>query len=268
MSAQFLPKDYISPRLNGSYTKLANGVNKIRILSSPIVGWEDWIDQKPVRFRMDAKPKSWHDIEKPGRHFWSMIIWNYQDEVIQVLHLTQGSIRKAIEALSNDSDWGPPFFYDIKITREGEGLKTKYTVNPLPHKDLDSNIKDMFKASPCYLDALYYGQDPFGTWDTYTEGVFTKEDSNSTGKPDSSKFTSKIKSYDESHTQCTQEEVDDFINAWSLSFGEDVVRAYIEKRSKHFDVDPKETVSLLMNNQEEFEKELKVWAAKQQKAKK
>ena len=265
MITQFLPTDYMAPRLNESYTKLANGVNKIRILSCPIVGWEDWIDQKPVRYRMDDKPKNWNDIKNPGKHFWSMLIWNYQEEVIQILHITQVTIRKAIEDLSNDSDWGAPFFYDIKITREGVLKQTEYAVNPLPHKDLDKHVEEVFKATPCFLEALFLGEDPFGTWETYTEGVFTKDESKSSEKPEDSKFTSKIKSYDDIQNKCTEGEMSAFIDSWSLSFDEELIREYIEKRSKHFDVDPEQTVFLLMNNQDEFEKELKVWSKKNKK---
>lgn len=175
MNTQFLPKDYVAPRTNGSYTKLTNGTNKIRILSSPILGWEEWIDNKPVRYRMDEKPTSWNDPASPGRHFWSLIVWNYEEERIQILHITQGSIRKAIEDISADKDWGVPFYYDLKITREGEGLKTKYTVKPLPHKELDPKIEEAFNDNKCNLDMLFDGKDPFDVQSSYTEGVFTKD---------------------------------------------------------------------------------------------
>lgn len=258
MSAQFLPTDYIAPRSNGSYTKLNNGVNKIRILSSPVLGWEDWIDNKPVRYRMDEKPSTWHDAARSGKHFWALLVWNYQEERIQIFHITQGSIRKAIEELSRDSDWGAPFFYDIKITREGEGLKTKYTVNPLPHKVIESHIQEVFDNSRCNLDAIFEGQDPFGLWESYTDGVFSQEQVN---KQDDSKFTSNIQS-DLLGRKCNQDEMDAFIDSWSQKYDKKLLETYIEKRSTHFKVDVKETVFLLMNDQKEFEKEFKNWSKK------
>jgi len=256
MTAQFLPETYVAPRSNGSYTKLNNGTNKIRILSAPVLGWEDWVDNSPIRYKMDEKPSTWYDASRPGKHFWSMIIWNYQEERIQIFHVTQGSIRKYIEDLSKDSDWGAPFFYDIKITREGEGLKTKYTVNPLPHKNIDPIIEKAFKDNPCNLEALFDSADPFGLWETYTEGVF----SNST----KTSFTSEAKINNKN--VCSDDEYDAFIDTWSLSYDEKLIEHYIRERSKHFNVDPKETVFLLMSDSNEFEKEFKNWSSKQKVA--
>lgn len=258
MQAHFLPQDYIAPRSNGSYAKLMNGVNKLRILTAPILGWEDWIDNKPVRYRMDDKPAFWSDPSKPGKHFWTLIVWNYQEDRIQVLQLTQGSIRKAIEELYKDSDWGAPYFYDIKITREGEGLKTKYTVNPLPHKDVEDHVKEAFAQNPCNLEALFSGQDPFELSENYTEGVFSKEEEVESDV----KFTTKIKPKTDIGQQCTQDEMDNFIDAWSHIYDKNLIETYIEKRSSHFGIDTKETVLLLKSDQKEFEKEFKNWSKK------
>ena len=173
----FLPKNYQAPKTSGFYMKLQDGENKIRILSQPVIGWEDWIEKKPVRFKMDEKPKQPFDAKSPVRHFWAFIVWNYAEEQIQVLHVTQATIRSSIEALCKDEDWGDPFFYDIKIIRKGEELKTEYMVNPLPHKSLSENIKAAFEARPCNLEAMFDNADPFSLeWETFTKGVFSKED--------------------------------------------------------------------------------------------
>ncbi len=265
MNSQFLPTDYVAPRSNASYTKLMNGTNKLRILSSPILGWEDWIDNKPVRYRMDDKPSQWHDPSRAGKHFWSMIVWNYQEERIQILNLTQGSIRKALEQLYNESDWGAPFFYDVKITREGEGLKTKYTVNPSPHKKLDPWIRKAFDASPCNLEAIFSSSDPFEACDRYTHGVFSDDEPKKEGTDIA--FASDVKNRDELGQKCTQKEFDSFLDVWATLYDRDLLITYIEKRSTHFEVDPKETVFLLMNDQTYFEMEFKNWAEKYQEKK-
>ncbi len=263
MNAQFLPEDYIAPRSGGGYyTKLNNGVNRIRILSAPVMGWQEWIDNKPVRYRMDEKPVKWHNKTRKGDHFWSFIIWNYQEKMIQVLQITQVSIRKVIESLSKDSTWGSPFFYDITITREGEGKKTTYTIHPLPRKTLDPYIQEAFEENRCNLDALFDSNDPFGLWDSYTDGVFTQEEANCTETSDRSKFISKIKPSDDLGQKCNQSEMDDFMSMWSQSYDKKLLETYIAKRSEHFEVDPRETVFLLMNDQNEFEKEFKNWSKK------
>ena len=170
----FLPDNYQAPKNNNLYTKLQDGENKFRILTQPILGWEDWIDKKPVRFRMEEKPEKPHDIKKPIKHFWSMVVWNYTLERIEIFHITQASIRYSIESLYNDSDWGAPYFYDIKITRKGEGMDTEYIVNPIPHKKLNPAIEAAFKDKPVWLEALFDNSDPFSIISPshITPGVF------------------------------------------------------------------------------------------------
>lgn len=170
----FLPKDYQAPKSSGSYMKIQKGENRIRILSQPVLGWEEWTkDMKPVRYRYEDKPTSSIDPKKPVRHFWSFIVWNYADEQIQILHVTQAMIRTGLETLCKDSDWGAPFTYDIKIFKEGEELKTKYTVNPVSHKPVASHIIQAFNEKPCCLEAILENRDPFsGDHKYYTKGMF------------------------------------------------------------------------------------------------
>ncbi len=169
----FLPEDYQAPKNSNNYMKLQDGDNKIRILTKPILGWEDWIETKPVRYRFDSKPAKSHDPKKPLRHFWAFVVWNYAIERIQILQITQASIRSNIEVLCKDADWGEPYFYDIKINRKGEGKDTEYTVNPAPHKAIDPKVIEQFKENACNLDALFVNGDPFSKeWDIYTQGFF------------------------------------------------------------------------------------------------
>jgi hypothetical protein len=173
----FLPEDYEAPKSGGYYMKIAQGENRIRILSQPILGWEDWIDNKPMRFTYSNKPEKSNDPLKPVRHFWAFIVWNYNAEQIQILQITQSGIRNGIEALCHDTDWGAPYFYDMKIIKEGEDKKTKYKVNPLPHKPVAPHIVEAFNAKPIYLEALFQNEDPFAThWGKKTPGVFSAQD--------------------------------------------------------------------------------------------
>jgi hypothetical protein len=174
---RFLPEDYEAPKTSNNYMKLEEGENRIRILSAPEMGWEDWIENKPRRYEFGDKPIKSYDPKKPVRHFWAFIVWNYNDERIQILHVTQATIRSGIEGLCNDKDWGEPFFYDIKIIKKGEGVDTQYAVNPSPHKPLATAIKQEFMDNRCCLKALFVGSDPFSKeWEgQYTEGIFEQE---------------------------------------------------------------------------------------------
>jgi hypothetical protein len=157
----FLPSDYEAPKTSGYYMKLMDGENRIRILSRSIVGWEDWQDKKPIRFKMNEKPLKPVDPTKAIKHFWSFVVYNYNENEIQILQINQAGIRKAIENLSKDEDWGAPFFYDLKIMKKGEGKETEYAVNPVPHKPVDSAIENAFHNRPINLDALFENVDPF-----------------------------------------------------------------------------------------------------------
>jgi len=157
----FLPKDYESPKSSTGYMKIQDGENRIRILSAAILGWEDWKDKKPIRYRMMNKPDKSIDPEKPLRHFWAMIVWDYSEQKIKILEITQASIRKRIEALSRDSDWGSPYTYDIKIVKTGQKVDTEYTINPVSHKELDPGIKAAFLELPIDLEELFRNGDPY-----------------------------------------------------------------------------------------------------------
>ena len=157
----FLPTDYVAPKGNSNYMKFEKGENKFRILSKPIIGWEDWENKKPLRFRMNEKPDRAIDAQKPIKHFWAFICFNYSKNEIQIMEITQKSIQSAIEQLAKDADWGSPFEYDIKVIKEGDGMDTEYTINPVPHKLVSADILDAFHNKPCNLELLFDGKDPF-----------------------------------------------------------------------------------------------------------
>src|SRR3990167_2497267 len=124
----FLPEKYEVPQKSGNYMKFTEGVNRFRILTSPILGWETWQimndgTRKPVRKPMD-QPFSVDEVEEGDptkiKHFWAMVVYNYEEEKIQILQITQKGVQKSLRALAKDEDWGSPLGYDIVVTREGK----------------------------------------------------------------------------------------------------------------------------------------------------
>lgn len=168
----FLPDSYEPPKSNSAYLRLQDGDNKLRILSRPIIGWEDWNDNHPIRYRMADKPSAPIDEKRPIKHFWAMIVWDYQEARIKIWHVTQASILRSLSQLVQDPDWGSPFAYDIKINKSGKDMRTKYAVNPSPHKPIANEIKEAFEAKPINLDALFDNADPFAVTGTKTPGCF------------------------------------------------------------------------------------------------
>lgn len=171
----FLPKNYEAPKANSGYMRFQKGENKFRILSEPILGWIDWKDNKPIRYRYsDEKPEAFNE-SKPVKHFWAMIVWDYLDARVKILEITQATVRDSLMELIRDKDWGDPYHYDIKVIKSGEEKTTKYSVNPLPHKPVSYQIKDAFKAVPIDLEALFEGADPFQCIPQHaTAGIFEK----------------------------------------------------------------------------------------------
>ncbi len=168
----FLPVGYESPKGNSNYTRIEDGENRIRILSAPIIGWEDWIDKKPKRYRNEDKPSKPHDPEKPIKHFWSFIVWNYRTSKIEIYQCNQGSIRQRLESLSQDRDWGDPYHYDIKIAKSGQMMLTKYELNPCPSKPISDEVKQAFYVTPIDLQELFVGGDPFAATPEYRTKAF------------------------------------------------------------------------------------------------
>jgi len=157
----FLPEGYQVPVSGSNYMKFEEGENVFRVLGSAITGWEDWEDKKPMRFKFDNKPSKSIDPTKPVKHFWAFPVWNYAKSAVQILEITQVGIQNAISGLVNDTDWGDPKEYDIKVTRKGEKLDTEYQVSPRPKKEILAEALEAYKGLSINLEALFTGDDPF-----------------------------------------------------------------------------------------------------------
>ena len=151
----------------GQYTKLEQGKNIIRILSTPLMGWEYWTaDNKPVRSasKFENVPGDARLDDKgtfKQKHFWAMKVYNYQTEQAEIMQITQKGIQNAIVEFSQSPDYGDPREYDITITRKGEGIETEYTVMPSPQKPLKPEVVEADINTPVNLQALLTGKNPF-----------------------------------------------------------------------------------------------------------
>lgn len=165
-----LPNNYELPKSEGgNYTKLKKGTTtKIRILTSPIVGWEYFTNEnKPKRQReaFNGIPSDSKEGRKP-KEFWAFVVWNYEENAIQIMEITQNTIKEKLFNLAKDSDFGDPKAYDIKIARNnGEGIETKYDITALGKAEFSpekANVEEIMKeAKGIRLEALYDGDDPF-----------------------------------------------------------------------------------------------------------
>ena len=160
------------PELPSRYTRFEDGENRLRVLSTAIVGWEYWTDdeeggRKPNRVRtFDELPDEVKEAtgRERAKHFWAFVVYNYNDKALQILELTQRSIMKAFEGLDQSKSWGDVREYDLVVKRTKTGPKDRdveYGVMPEPKKALSKEIKEEFERIAVDLTKLYDGDDPF-----------------------------------------------------------------------------------------------------------
>lgn len=174
-----LPKGYTEPDTS-NYMKFKQGDNKFRALSDKItVGMEFWKATKdgrePVRRRPDEpiSPKEL-EVDKEGqlimpKHFWAFVVWNYNSKKVQILEITQATIRRKLNVLMRNEDWGDLAGYDITVTKEGEGFDTTYETVQSPKIEVDPGIARMAKDMKINVDALFEGKNPFKSEDDVSD---------------------------------------------------------------------------------------------------
>jgi len=158
----FFPEEYEVPS-SSDFMKFEKGENNFRIMSSPVMGWEYWTkEDKPIRSKTEWKvaPADIKLDSKTGKptaikHFWAIVVWNYTAKAVQQLEITQKGIMDAILALAKNPKWGNPKGYDLCVTREGDGLKTKYTVMPSPASELSPEMIAEFESKAIDLNAVF-----------------------------------------------------------------------------------------------------------------
>jgi len=166
-----LPTDYKlqESAWSNNYLRITEDPQEFRILDHPIIGYEyfkvDGDRSVPVRqkepftetpdAREDSKPKE----------FRAFPIWNHTLGKVQIMEITQQSIKKEILKYVQDADnRGDPKKYDLRISRTGKWKETRYSVTALPKSKFESanDEKAAFElAKPINLEALYSGDDPF-----------------------------------------------------------------------------------------------------------
>lgn len=165
-NTDFLPQNYEQPKAGGGYMKFKDGENTFRVLSKPIMGWIDWDNKKPIRTPMDyaredlGKPKP-RDPKNSVKHFWTMAVWNYATKAVEILEIDKAGILTSIGKLARDKEWGSPMGYDLKVTKSGQDMATKYATIPSPPKPVHPKILEDFAKKPIFLNQLWTNGDPF-----------------------------------------------------------------------------------------------------------
>lgn len=164
--SNFLPDNYILPKQEKMYAKFVKGDTVFRILGAATLGWVYWSEdgkgkRTPTRIPMGADIPEAPNGE-PVKHFWFLPIWDYLEQRVMLLEITQKSIQKAITQLSQDKDWGDPTGYDIVVKRTGEAMETEYSTMAKPHKPLTELMKAEWAAlePKLNMNAIFTNDDP------------------------------------------------------------------------------------------------------------
>jgi hypothetical protein len=92
-------------------------------------------------------------------------VYNYESGKVQVLQITQKSILKEIDQISQMEDYSNLLEWDFTISKKGSGLTTEYTVRPVPRKRGSQEHVDSAwieaKAEGFDISRLLTGANPF-----------------------------------------------------------------------------------------------------------
>lgn len=166
-----LPNNYeFKENTTGNYFKIREDAQAFRILTSPIIWYEyfredkDW-KVKPVRQR---SPFSWTPADsskwQAPKEFWAFVVYNHTEKRIQVMEITQRTLMKIVKDYSENGDWWDPKQYDFEISRTWKWTDTKYALMALPKsrfetdKDWNTALEEAEKVN---LEALFEWGDPF-----------------------------------------------------------------------------------------------------------
>ena len=149
-----------------SYLKWQPGENKIRIVKEMIDGWETWDNSDKNNPKVYRQPAKFTTEEHKGlntdgkqRQFYAGLVWNYVSEKLEIMTITQKSIKEAIYFAATDPDWGSYTGYDFVVTKTGSGMDTSYSILPKPHKEFE--FQEVVDSTFCDLKRLYINEDPF-----------------------------------------------------------------------------------------------------------
>ena len=169
-----------------SVSKLGDGEEyRLAIVSEePLESWTVWgeLDEKKKPFRFTSEPDAEDilaelgdyqqrmtyegDKLEPPKFSIAFFVYDYQDGQIKVLEIPQKTLIKEIDKLSNDEDYQNLHDWDLKFSRSGLKLETKYSILPCPRKEgSQEKISEAWAealTAGCDINALLTGDSPFG----------------------------------------------------------------------------------------------------------
>jgi hypothetical protein len=95
----------------------------------------------------------------------AIAVFNFDAGAVQVLSISQKSILRELDAISQEEDYADLTAIDFTLSKKGSGLTTEYRLRPAPRKKgADATISaawEEVKAAGFDLSRLLTGQNPF-----------------------------------------------------------------------------------------------------------
>ena len=133
-----------------------------------VYGWSSWdkTAHKNVCHRVEYTEEARAQLLSKGydepRHFWALLIYNWEEMRPQVMEITQKTLQKELIKNFDDEDLGSPYTYDIKIRKNGSGMSTKYEVTTLQRSKLPEDVIEQINSSAFNVSNLLTGEEVFG----------------------------------------------------------------------------------------------------------
>ena len=167
-------------------SKIASGSSvRFALLSDePLEFYELWAEgadgkAKPFRFAQEPSPddialelgdftrrqnREGNGVE-PLKFALALPVYNYDASEVQVLNLTQKSIIRELDGISQTDDYDDLTATDFTLGKEGSGLKTEYKLLPVPRKKgADATIAAAWeeaKSAGFAIERMMTGGNPF-----------------------------------------------------------------------------------------------------------
>jgi|DEB0MinimDraft_10_1074344.scaffolds.fasta_scaffold61844_2 hypothetical protein len=187
----WLPESYVIPTSGGDFlnaSKIEEGQSvKIRVLGHPdypktaILGYSSWqkTPEKNICHRVEFTPEAKAKLKAKGydepKHFWAVLIYNWEKMRPQVFEITQVTIQEQLLSLTKQPTWKKPKEYDVTISRKGQGKNTKYQVLPVGKSELPQEVRDQISASEYDVSRLMTGEDVFAGSVTPLSNITTEQ---------------------------------------------------------------------------------------------
>jgi hypothetical protein len=92
-------------------------------------------------------------------------VFNFEAGTVQVLSISQKSILRELDAISQEEDYANLTEWDMTLSKKGSGLSTEYKLRPAPRKKgADATIAaawEEVKSAGFDLQRLLTGANPF-----------------------------------------------------------------------------------------------------------